>query len=94
MEDKDVGLGEAPDSHELLLSDTDDFEREVEALRNSVDFQRFLDERSRSVGRVSLDEVEAELHGDLDHLAGTWTDEEAAEFDAALAEQRKIDPEL
>lgn len=34
------------------------------------------------------------LHDDLDHLAGNWTDEEAAEFDAALAEQRKIEPEL
>jgi len=35
-----------------------------------------------------------ELHHDLDHLAGTWTDEEAASFDAALAEQRRVDPEL
>ena len=34
------------------------------------------------------------LHHDLDHLAGTWSQEEAAEFDAALAEQRRIDPEL
>ncbi len=31
---------------------------------------------------------------DLDHLAGTWTREEAAEFDQALAHQRRIDPEL
>ena len=35
-----------------------------------------------------------ELHHDLDHLAGTWSDEEAAAFDAALAEQRRVDPEL
>lgn len=34
------------------------------------------------------------LHHDLDHLAGTWSRAEAAEFDAALAEQRRIDPEL
>lgn len=34
------------------------------------------------------------LHHDLDHLAGTWTDEEAAAFDVALAEQRRVDPEL
>jgi hypothetical protein len=33
-------------------------------------------------------------HRDLDHLAGTWSAEEAAEFDAALKEQRRIDPEL
>lgn len=31
---------------------------------------------------------------DLDHLAGTWTPEEAAEFDRVLADQRGIDPEL
>lgn len=31
---------------------------------------------------------------DLDHLAGTWTPEEAAQFDRVLAHQRKIDPEL
>lgn len=35
-----------------------------------------------------------ELHHDLDHLAGTWTEEEAAAFEAALVEQRRIDPEL
>jgi plasmid stability protein len=35
-----------------------------------------------------------ELHHDLDHLAGTWSAEEAAAFDAALTEQRRIDPEL
>jgi plasmid stability protein len=35
-----------------------------------------------------------ELHHDLDHLAGTWSDQEAAAFDAALVEQRKVDPEL
>ncbi len=31
------------------------------------------------------------LYHDLDHLAGLWTKEEAAEFDKALAAQRKID---
>ena len=31
---------------------------------------------------------------DLDHLAGTWTDAEADAFNTALAEQRKVDPEL
>jgi|SRR3954469_4524528 len=34
------------------------------------------------------------LHHDLDHLAGTWSDQEAAAFEAALVEQRRIDPEL
>jgi hypothetical protein len=36
----------------------------------------------------------SEFHHDLDHLAGTWTDEEAAAFDAVLVEQRQIDPEI
>ena len=31
---------------------------------------------------------------DLDHLVGTWTQEEAATFDKLIAEQRTIDPEL
>jgi hypothetical protein len=31
---------------------------------------------------------------DLDHLAGTWTDEDLAEFNAATADFEKIDPEL
>ena len=34
------------------------------------------------------------LHHDLDHLAGSWTAKEADAFDAALAGQRQIDPEL
>lgn len=34
------------------------------------------------------------LFDDLDHLAGSWSREEAEEFDAALAEQRQIDPDL
>lgn len=35
-----------------------------------------------------------ELHHDLDHLAGTWSEEEGAAFEAALTEQRRVDPEL
>ena len=33
-------------------------------------------------------------HDDLDDLSGIWSDEQAREFDRALAEQRRIDPEL
>lgn len=36
----------------------------------------------------------ARVYHDLDHLAGTWSEAEAAEFDAELARQRQIDPEL
>ena len=31
------------------------------------------------------------VFNDLDHLAGTWNDEETDAFDTALAEQRQID---
>ena len=34
------------------------------------------------------------LHHDLDSLAGSWTKEEAEEFDKSLAAQRTIDPDL
>lgn len=34
-----------------------------------------------------------EVHHDLDHLAGRWSEEEAAAFEAALVEQRTVDPE-
>ena len=34
-----------------------------------------------------------ELYHDLDDLAGTWSDDEAAAFDAALLAQRRVDPE-
>jgi len=33
-------------------------------------------------------------HHDLDFLLGSWTKQEADDFDRALAEQRTIDPEL
>ena len=33
-------------------------------------------------------------YDDLDALAGSWTEREAAEFDKAIVTQRTIDPEL
>jgi len=53
-----------------------------------------VSERIREEGLPISEKAAGQYHDDLDHLAGTWSDEEAAEFDAALAEQRKIDPEL
>ena len=38
------------DGQEFVVSEADDFEHEVAALRASQAFQRFLDERSRSPG--------------------------------------------
>lgn len=54
-----------PSGQEFLLAEADDFEREAELLRNSVDFQRFLDERSRSPRRIPLEEIEAETDGEI-----------------------------
>lgn len=34
------------------------------------------------------------LHHDLDFLTGTWSKEECEEFDRALADQRRVDPEI
>lgn len=34
------------------------------------------------------------VHHDLDALAGAWSKEEAANFEAVLREQRSIDPDV
>ncbi len=52
---------------------------------------RLLEER---LGAASVDGPKKVLHHDLDFLCGTWTQKEADEFDASLAHQRLIDPEL
>jgi PHD/YefM family antitoxin component YafN of YafNO toxin-antitoxin module len=54
-----------PGGDEFLLAEADDFEKEAEALRESVDFQRFLDERSHSPHRIALEELEAETEEEL-----------------------------
>lgn len=53
------------DGREFLLAEADDFEREVETLRVSQKFQRFLDERSRCTRRILLEEIEAEIDREL-----------------------------
>ena len=53
------------DGKEFCLAEADDFEREVEALRGSQAFQRFLDERSACSKRFSLAEIEAEIEQEL-----------------------------
>jgi hypothetical protein len=54
-----------PDGKEFCLAEADDFEREVETLRGSQAFQRFLDERSVSAGKIPLDEIEADIDREL-----------------------------
>jgi hypothetical protein len=54
-----------PEGKEFCLAEADDFEREVETLRGSQAFQRFLDERSASTKRIPLEEIEAEIEQEL-----------------------------
>ena len=50
---------------EFCLAEADDFEREVEILRSSQEFQRFLDKRAASTTRIPLEEIEAEIEQEL-----------------------------
>ncbi|GIV69498.1 FitA-like ribbon-helix-helix domain-containing protein [Caldilinea sp.] len=60
------------------------------------------EEQGISVNRLALDALRQSVglvdsqrrHHDLDHLAGTWTEEEYEEFQKALELQRRIEPEL
>ena len=53
------------DGKEFLIFEADDFEREVETLRGSQAFQRFLDERSASKSTIPLKEIEKEIEREL-----------------------------
>ena len=44
--------------------------------------------------RVGVLDSKKAVHHDLDRFIGSWTSQEAREFDEALAEIRQIDPEL
>ena len=50
-----------PDGKEFCIAEADDFEKEVETLRGSQAFQKFLDERSSCAQRIPLEEIEKEL---------------------------------
>lgn len=54
-----------PDGHQFVLSEADDFEAEIEALRNSRSFQQFLDQRILNPKRTPIDEIEAEVEAEL-----------------------------
>jgi hypothetical protein len=53
------------DGQEFFMTLADDFEQEVENLRQSQAFQRFLDERSVSPRRIPLEWIEAEIEQEL-----------------------------
>lgn len=58
----------AADGREYVLAEADDFDHEVEQLRNSVAFQRFLDDRSAyqtTKRRIPLDVIQREIEAEL-----------------------------
>jgi hypothetical protein len=58
----------AADGREYVIAEADDFEQEVEQLRSSLAFQRFLDERSAyktNKRRIPLDVIAREIDAEL-----------------------------
>ncbi len=56
----------APNGHQFILSEADDFDAEVEALRSSRRFQQFLDERMCSQDRIPIEDIEREIEKNLE----------------------------
>ncbi len=54
-----------PDGKEYMISEADDFQQEVEALRGSGAFQKFLNERSKRKRAIPLEEIEKEIEREL-----------------------------
>ncbi|RKZ87281.1 MAG: hypothetical protein DRR19_13835 [Candidatus Parabeggiatoa sp. nov. 1] len=54
-----------PDGREFILTQADNFEAEVDALRNSLSFQNFLEERSKCQVRIPIEEIEREIDEEL-----------------------------
>ncbi len=50
--------------------------------------------RATGLRQADLSEETGQRHHDLDDFAGTWSDEEAEEFDRSVASQRRVDPEV
>ncbi len=50
-----------PDGENFVLEEADDFDREVVELGNSKTFMKFLEERSREKGAISIEQFADEL---------------------------------
>ena len=46
---------------QFVLAELDDFELEVEQLKNSKEFMAFLDQRSKERGTTSIEELRSDL---------------------------------
>jgi hypothetical protein len=55
----------AGDGHEFIVVEADDFDSEVDALRNSSRFQSFLDQRMKSPARIPTEDIEKEIEQEL-----------------------------
>ena len=63
-----------------------------EAKRKGVSINSYvLSLLKDTIGFIDSNSQQKQVFSDLDHLAGTWSREEADEFDSALKEQRQID---
>ena len=51
----------APQGKQFVLAELEDFELEVEQLKNSKEFMAFLDQRSKERGTTSIEELRQEL---------------------------------
>jgi plasmid stability protein len=66
-----------------------------EAARKGVSLNKaIISLLEKAVGGKTTEKKKKALYHDLDHLAGLWSREEAADFDKSLKTQRKVDAEL
>jgi len=80
-------------STSISIHDIDDetaawLRREAEARRTTVE------ELALDLIRQEIQHLEMPTYHDLDHLAATWSDEQAKEFLEAIADLDQVDKEL
>ncbi len=79
----------------IQIDDLDDLTVErlqSEAARRGIDFKSLIAEILRE--KAATTTASSKTHHDLDALAGTWSEEEANEFLANIADLGQIDPTL
>ena len=65
-----------------------------EAQRRGISVSRYVLQVLAEAVEMSRVLQQPEAYHDLDHLAGTWTSEQAGEFSRFLGEQRQLDGNL
>lgn len=63
---------------------------QAESKKRGVSMNRFV---LNLLGETLLTGKRKNRHGDLDDLAGTWTEKEAEEFESHITDFEKIDPD-